>query len=481
MNNLQQVVFDRPAHPYRQMFQLAGCTHQDLAGLIARNGLESALRKIRDEGVYLSQAEFKGTKPIVRAGREVAAPYGSFANPLAGGTIRTVSSGSRGKPAATHRSPAFLRDEEALHDVVTREFGLNARSQFVLRSTLPSLLGLQTCAFGARQGHRMECWYASGTGGYYALATAALVSLARVSGCRIPFPRYLPDNDFTVAAERVARLCSAGIPCCISGPASPAVRLAAAALHRGLDIRGTLFLVSGETVTDAKRSVIESAGGEPFARYGVSELGFVGHACRQMTEGDCVHLYSNALAAINHRRPAPLTNVLVNSLLFTTLLPTAPVFRINFEVDDSGVLEPADCDCAFSRFGFTTRIRDIFSFGKLTGYGMTLVGTDLLRILEEVLPARLGGRPGDYQLIEREDMAHTTIELRVSPRVQGFSPERIRDCFVDEMRRVYGGSLARRVWRHAEALQVVIAEPATTSTGKVNPLHLLGREVEKTT
>jgi hypothetical protein len=191
-------------------------------------------------------------------------------------------------------------------------------------------------------------------------------------------------------------------------------------------------------------------------------------------DGDCVHLYGNALAAITHRRPAPLTNVEVDSLLYTTLLPTAPLVLINFEVNDSGVLERTNCDCEFSRIGFRWRIRDIFSFGKMTGHGMTLTGTELIRLLEHVLPARLGGRPGDFQLIEHERSVQTTVELRVSPRVRESSPEKIRECFLEEIRLVYGGSLAGRVWRHAEAVDVVLAEPVATTSGKINPLHLLG-------
>jgi hypothetical protein len=207
-------------------------------------------------------------------------------------------------------------------------------------------------------------------------------------------------------------------------------------------------------------------------------MGFIGHGCRQMKVGDCVHLYSNAIAAITHRQKAPLTDLDVDSLLYTTLLPSAPLILINFEVNDSGILERADCDCEFSRAGLHWRIRDVFSFGKMTGYGMTLLGTDLVRLLEDVLPARLGGHPGDFQLIEREGTAQTTVELRVSARVAArgaaSSPEKIRECFFEEIRLVYGGALAGRVWRHAEALQVVLDEPIATASGKVNPLHLLG-------
>ena len=473
LDTLRRVVFDHPSNPYREMFRLARCSHEDVANLVQRDGLEAALHTIRAAGIFLSHDEFKGKAPIVRDGTEIQTSSGSFRNPLAKGTVRHVSSGSRGKAFQSYRSSEFMLHQEAMHEIVAREFRLKERAQVVLRPTLPSALGLQTCAFIARKGHRVEGWYTAGKGGFYAPATSVLVIVARLGGCRIPFPAVLPDNDFSKAAEHVARLCRGGIPCMVSGPASPAVRLASAALDRGLDIRGTLFLVSGESLTDAKRAVIEQAGGEPFARYGISEMGFVGHGCREMTKGDCVHLYSNALAAITHRRKAPLTDIEVDSLLYTTLLPTAPLVLINFEVNDSGVLERAACDCEFSRIGLHWRIRDIASFGKMTGHGITLVGTELIRLLEDVLPARVGGRPGDFQLLEREGAAQTTIELRVSPRVRGSSPAKIRECFLEELGLVYGGTLAGRIWRHAEALEVVLAEPVVTTTGKVNPLHLL--------
>lgn len=83
--------------------------------------------------------------------------------------------------------------------------------------------------------------------------------------------------------------------------------------------------------------------------------------------------------------------------------------------------------------------------------------------------------PGDFQLIEHEGRAQTTVELLVSLRVRGSSAERIRECFLEEIRLIYRGSLAGRVGRHAEALEVVLAEPMVTISGKINPLHLLGR------
>ncbi|MEO7652631.1 MAG: hypothetical protein ABIZ80_19400 [Bryobacteraceae bacterium] len=335
---------------------------------------------------------------------------------------------------------------------------------------------------GKRFGHHMAGWFVLGGREplYYSGLTSALVMLAKLHGLRIPNPTLLPPNDFSPAAVMASRFRAAGTPCLVSGPVSALVRVASAAMEGRLDIRGTLFLASGETLTEPKRAVIESSGGEVFTRYAASEVGIIGHGCRSMTRGDCVHLYSDGLAAINHKRVAPLSDVEVQSILFTTLLPYAPNVVVNLETDDNGIVETAYCDCAFSRLGLTTQIRDIFSFGKLTGQGMTLVGTDLLRLLEEILPARLGGRPGDYQLVERESAGQTQLTLRVSPRVKLSTADKARQCFLEEIRQFYGGALASRVWLHTEGLDVVVLEPFAGATGKVNPLHLLNLGAQAT-
>jgi len=260
---------------------------------------------------------------------------------------------------------------------------------------------------------------------------------------------------------------------------SAGVRVVAAASDAGLDISGTLFLVGGEALTDSKRAVLERAGAEVYPSYWIHEVGPVGHSCRRMKAGNCVHLFEDSVAVIGHRRKAPFSEAEVNSLLFTSLLPFAPRVLINVEMDDSGVIEPVRCDCEFARLGYHTQIRDIFSFGKLTGQGMTLVGTDLLKLLEEELPARFGGKPGDYQLVEREGETQTLLSLRVSPRTGVTRLEPLRDYFLAAIRPLYGGALASRSWRHAEAVEVVRQEPAACPSGKVLPLHLLGNGVRQ--
>lgn len=207
--------------------------------------------------------------------------------------------------------------------------------------------------------------------------------------------------------------------------------------------------------------------------YAIHEVGSIGSACSHMRDGNRVHLHEDEVAVITRRRIAPLSEVEVNSLLFTPLLPFSPCVLINAEMDDMGVIDDARCDCAYSAIGFRRQIRDIRSYGKLTGQGVTLVGTDIVAIIEEALPGRLGGVPGDYQLVEIEGAIQTELILRVSPRVKISGEHQVKQCFLEELRRCYGGALAARLWQHSDALRVSITEPHATVTGKVLPLHLM--------
>jgi len=102
------------------------------------------------------------------------------------------------------------------------------------------------------------------------------------------------------------------------------------------------------------------------------------------------------------------------------------------------------------------------------------VGTDVLHVLENVLPARFGGAPTDYQLVEQDGADQARLALRVSRRVPLASPEAVRDCFLRELRRFQGGTGALRSLRATDSLEVLHADPLVTRTGKVLPLHLLG-------
>jgi len=61
---MRRVVFNNPSNPYYTLFKWAGCDLSDLETSVRKNGLESTLESLRISGVYLTNDEFKGKKPL---------------------------------------------------------------------------------------------------------------------------------------------------------------------------------------------------------------------------------------------------------------------------------------------------------------------------------------------------------------------------------------------------------------------------------
>ncbi len=475
---VRQVVFGRPSNPYHKLFQWAGCTYPDLEHAVRSDGLEATLEKLRQAGVCLSHDEFKGRKPVKRAGQQIAVSPSDFVNPLVPGVMEHLTSGSSGGSTATLRSLQYQVYHEAQQILGVQEFATPEDVFIGLVPVLPGTVGVRWMTYLPRRGYQVDRWFALGgkvlDSFHYRALTNWLVLEARVAGVKTPFPTYLPEDDFLPVAKWMARRKSEGLTCVLRAGVSRAVRVAAAALQHDLDISGSVFLVGGEALTDAKRAVIEKAGAEPFPRYGMVELGSVGWSCRRMTKGNCVHVFRDSLALINHREPAPFSDVEVDSILFTTLLPFAPLVLVNVGMHDAGLLGPARCDCSWTALGMTQQVENIIAYGKLTGQGTSLVGSDLLTLLERTLPERFGGTPVDYQLVEREGAAQTEIELRVHPRVGIRSVDEVKSFFLSEIKKFWGGALTVRWWTQSHGVHVVVAEPYVSGGQKVLPLHLLG-------
>ena len=125
------------------------------------------------------------------------------------------------------------------------------------------------------------------------------------------------------------------------------------------------------------------------------------------------------------------------------------------------------------RLGWTTHVHTIRSFEKLTAGGMTFLDADVVKVLEEVLPARFGGGPTDYQLLEQEvEGGHPCLRLLVHPAVGPVEEEAVIDTFLNALG---GGSGVERVmsmqWREASLLRVERQAPRTTAVGKILHIH----------
>jgi hypothetical protein len=464
----ERAIFARADSPYRRLLAAAGCGAGDLRELLAREGLEGTLARLAQSGVYLTFDEFKGRRPIVRGSLRLECAATDFDNPPEPAHIEAETGGSRGRPVPVRVSLAYLEELAVSTSAALDAHGLGGHGHVLWLQSAFS--GLVPALMYARLGRPPRAWYhplpGIPLGGR--LATLWVGALSRGLGRAIATPRF---NALNAARGLAERLAGAG-PTCVTTYASSAVRVAVAAREHGLDLRDVCFITLGEPFTAAKRAAVEAAGARALPRYGFTEGGIVGYGCATPDGPDDMHLLRDSLAVVQRRRVTAGGDV--DAFLFTSLLPVAPKVLLNVETGDHGRLERRACACALGAMGWNDHVFDVRSFEKLSGEGMSFVGLDLLRVLEEALPARLGGSGGDYQVVEEED-EHGILHavLIVSPRVGPIDEQRARDVFLDALGGAGGADhIASEVWRRAGTVQVRREWPLATGAGKVLPFHV---------
>jgi hypothetical protein len=198
----------------------------------------------------------------------------------------------------------------------------------------------------------------------------------------------------------------------------------------------------------------------------------VGYGCLAPADANDQHLLTHHIAVIQAPRAVGATTV--DALLYTSLLPHAPRVSLNVESDDYGVLEDRRCGCPLEALGLLTHVRGVRSFKKLTAEGVTLVGSDMERVIESVLPARFGGSALDYQLAEEEDeQGFTRIVIRVSPRLEIRDEAALIGAVLEGLAATsISADLAGRLWNQAGAIVMRREDPRLGGGGKLMPLHL---------
>ncbi len=484
----ERSIFDNPRSPYLPLFKLAGCELGDLRTLVTQNGLDMALQELRNAEVYVTFEEFKGRRPIRRRGQEFSVSGNDFDNPAAKRDFVFQTSGSTGaamKVAAdldhiVARAPQRMVTLAAHHllDVPTA----------VWHGILPAGGGLRLMLYGAYTGKIPLKWF-SHIGGResrewlkYGAATYYLILCMRLAGLPIPFPEHVRVDRALVIAQWATEMVKLHGRCLIRTGVSRGVRLCLAAQAAGLDLNGVTITGGGEPPTPAKVSQMNKAGVRYIPNYGMSDAGQPGSGCARPVDGSDVHLFKDSIALFTHPYQVENLDVTVPAFNITTLLPNSPKVLLNVQTDDYGIVEERNCGCELESYGYTTHLRQIRSYSKLTSESATLVGTDMLHILEDVLPAHFGGSPLDYQLMEAEDeQGLTKLFLIISPRVAIPDEQIVIQAVLDALRHTSAmADAARLFWQHADILKIKRMEPVWTAAGKLLPLHIPHRYNDQT-
>lgn len=469
-------VYANPRSPYLALLRHAGCEEGDLRALVRDCGLEPALERLRDAGVYLSFEEFKGRTEVRRNGKTFVFREADFdtAGQVAGFEVRTSGTRSAGSAVtvgfdhlAGHRAAAYRLGLEALH---TGDLPI-VLWLFSRRAT-----GLMWWLAMAHIGRPPVHWFYMAPPAYDGITPGHRMlfrwsqTVALLTGRRLPYPAHAPLEQPGRVLDAVVRAQARYGGCVVRTTSSAAARLTALAAERRRRLDGVTFIVGAEPLTPGKAEEIRAQGARVGAQYAFSEAGVVAVPCGRPEVPDDMHLLEDGFAMIQRRRAAPGGGEL-DAFMFTTLLPTASKIMLNVESDDFGDATRRRCGCLLDDLGLHRHLSTVRSFTKLTGEGMTVLGTDVVHILEEVLPREFGGRSIDYQLLEAEDEQHLTrLHLLVSPAVGAVDEARLRARFLEELRRRPGHAI---LWRQAESLRVVRREPVATRGGKLLPFHTL--------
>ena len=473
-------VFDADS-PYRRLLRGAGCERGDLERLVQQAGVEGALQTLLRNGVYLTTEEFKGRRPVVRGSVRFEVDPRDVRNPRSAGHVATRSTGSRGAPTDVHVDLGFIRDRAvdlALNLQARRPVGSTAEWRHAFWS-VPGGTALARILEYRALGGTVEHWFthvdpaAAGLPHRYRWSAGLLRAGSLLAGQRLPAPRYVPLDRPLPIVHELSRITRSGALPHLHTYVSPAVRLARAALDRGLDLEGVRLTVTGEPLTEARRRLLEQAGAEVWPRYGTTECSLIGYGCRAPASADDIHVFHDLYAVI-HAGPANVAGLPPTALMVTTLRPTAPFVLLNLSLGDQGVLEPRACECPLARTGWRLHLHSIRSFEKLSAGGMTLLDVDVIRVLETVLPARFGGGPTDYQLVEDEaGDATPRLRLVIRPDVGPVDADAVAAAFLDAIAQTAPGTaVTSTAWREARLLTVERREPAATPTGKILHLHV---------
>ena len=472
---LERGVFGRPESPYQFVFREAGCDLGGVVELITREGVDAALGTLHDAGVKVSFDEFKGRVPITRGGRTINPDAEAFDNPLGVRHYQSQTSGSTGTAIRVNMDLAHVESVAATMLATQEAHGLAGAPVIAYGPGLPCSTATNNILRHIIVANPVRRWFSpvsrSDTGSplRFHLAGMLMPGLVRASGSRFPRMEVVPFGDAVKVARAAAELVRAEGCCLVRCAVSTAHTVALAAVDNAIDLTGVTFNGSAEPPSPAKVKGILSSGARYVPSYAMNEVGPIGGGCARGVDHTDVHLLEDRLALVERPQQIRDSNEMVNAFSLTSLLASAPKILINVETDDFGITETRECGCLLDELGMHRHIRQIRSLRKLTGRGITLVGADIARIIEEELPARFGATAQDFQLVEEEDARGSTrLVLLVNPSVKLADEMAPASALLDALNRgTPGASLGSAILRGAGAVTVRREKPRASSRGKL--------------
>jgi len=473
LDMLERAVFAQPASPYRPLLDHAGYGFDRIRALAHEHGIERTLERLAAAGVYVAIEEYKGKREVRRGSLTLRFPEHAFDNPLTRGGLEASSGGTRSAGLWTTISVGNHRLGAHHLALALAAYGLERAPIAVW---LPYAHGASQWALLALAAtrNRSPRWFTQlpiGAAGRRMVLRALALRLAGLRhGIRLPGATHVPVGAESIILEWTRR--ERGRPLGIFTTPSSALRLALAARRSARRLDGVIFITIGEPLTAAKQRAVQEVGGRAFSSLGFTEYGRVTYGCARTAGVDDGHVFTDAVAVVEHRRPVDRFGTEVDALLFTALRPDSRKLLLNMETGDYATLAERQCDCLLGRLGLRLHLQDVRSFEKLNAEGRLFFGSELITLVEEVLPSRFGGDATDYQILEEEDgQGFTRLVVLVHQRLAAVDERAVLACVEEQLARLH--RVNQQVWNETGTLQIRRAAPIVTRAGKVMALHHL--------
>lgn len=475
--NAHKHIYSNSKSPYRKLLAMAGCEFGDLEGMVRREGLEESLRTLLRNGVYLTVDEFKGRTAVIRGSSKFTFEARQFWNQHASAHFSVRTSGSGGARMTVPVGLGFVRDCAVNTRLVLEALG--GLGWCFAHWGVPGGVAIARILEYAAFGSSIERWFspvdprAAGLHPAYFWSARIVSHASRLAGLPIPLPEHALPTDPSPVADWISRVLRTGQVPYVFCYASSALSLCHHAWEHGIDIAGARLHVGGEPITPARTNLMRRAGVVPMPRYGTAESGRIGYGCMEPQAPDDVHFYDDLFAVV---QSGPAGDASGDALLLTSLRTSSPLVLLNVSTGDRATVLQRSCGCPLEAVGWTTHLHTIRSFEKLTAAGASLLDTDAIRVLEEVLPERFGGIPTDYQLVEEEEAdGQFRLKLLVHPSVQAVAEKLVAETFVAEITKGSGiEKMTGILWRDANLIAVERGIPRATAAGKILHLHRCG-------
>lgn len=474
---VRRTAFHRPG-VLKSLIDHAGITDGDLSQLLAQEGLEGALEALFHAGVYATVDEFKGRTPVVRGSLRLDVTPESFRNPLAAFHIAAVSGGSRSAAAPFLIDLDYVRASGVVFALYLNAYGLFDSPLAVWEA--PGAGARFRLLKNASFGEPPAAWFTPvdpadpSLDPVFRISNTAMRLGSRLAGVRLPPPTLADGAD----PLPVARWCRAELdrgrrPHWLTHP-SAVVRLSNAAVDAGVDLNGGFVTLGGEPISSARLQSISKSGLVGLPRYGSMETGPIGYACGNPEHADEVHVVRDLHGLIRAGKDGASAGLPEQGLLVTSFHPAVPYAVLNLSMGDQAEWSRRECGCPLSALGWTSKLHDVRSFEKLTAAGITFPQEGVERMLEQILPARFGGGPGDYQLVESESPGGDPIlKLTVHPHVGDVEAAELREVVMTGLGD--DSPVARVMQKQLESfatLEIERRPPYRTRTGKTLHLHV---------